>query len=73
MQVQVDDILQITPNRFSAYEHTAWRHPNGVVGKSCSHGIDVFAIVCLGKILLQVGILVGGSLLSGSNIASRHQ
>nr|WP_244561213.1 hypothetical protein [Bradyrhizobium canariense] len=74
VQVQVDDVLQVTANRFSAHKHPAWRHPNGILGERCGHGIDVFAIVGLGEILLQVGILIVRSLLSDSaNAPDHHQ
>ena len=69
VQVKVEDILQVTANRFSAYEDPAWRYSDGVLGERCSHGIDVFAIVGVGKILLQVGILILDNRLSGSTNA----
>src|SRR3954451_13444782 len=45
VQVEVDDILQVTANGLSAHEHPARRYPNGLLGERCSHSIDVFAIV----------------------------
>lgn len=69
VQVKVEDILQVTANCFSAYEDPARRYSDGILGERCSHGIDVFAIVGVGKLLLQVGILILDNRLSDSTNA----